>query len=257
MIRTFHGVDQQMPALEEVRIEYCSFFECNDLMSISKLKELKTLSLRGCHQVKNCVAYLSLACRFGFLKLEVLDLRDTNISDGEVQCLNAIKTLRQLFLERPEVEPVLSDSDDDDFELFFRGNHSRLSLPRDPMTLPEEAPHPAIPSTRNGSASVPTVPDPQPSTSGSGAGPSSPPAQPSRSVNERDDASLPSSSYVDEPPSSPESFSDSVSSPASAPEDSSMRTIVIRANINAEAYPEQQNEPRIQVIFGGEAPHAR
>lgn len=216
-------------------------------MPISKLQELKTLSLRGCHKLKSCVPYLSLACRFGFPKLEVLDLRETNICDGEVQCLNAVKTLRQLFLEKPEAEPALSDSDSDDFELFFRGNHSRLA--REPV--------PAIPSPQNGSATVPPVPEPEPSTSRNEAGPSSPPAQSSRSANERDDASLPSSSYVDEPPSSPESYSDSVSSPASAPEDSPMRTIVIRANINAEAYPEQQDEPRIQVIFGGDVPHAR
>lgn len=242
-MRTFTGIVDQIPALEEVRIEYCSFFECNDVMPISKLHELKTLSLRGCHKMKNCVPYLSLACRFGFPKLEVLDLRETNVSDGEVQCLNAIKTLRQIFLERPEAEPVLSDSDDDDFELFYRGNQSRLSLPRDPMTLPGES-TPAVPSPRNGSAAVPTIREPQPSTSRNGAGPSSPPAQSSRTVN-------------DEPPSSPESYSDSVPSPASAPEDAPMRTIVIRANINAEAYPEQQPEPRIQVIFGGDVPHAR
>lgn len=266
MMRTFTGIVEQMPALEEIRIEYCSFFECNDVMPFSKLQELKTLSLRGCHKMKNCVPYLSLACRFGFPKLEVLDLRETNICDGEVQCLNAIKTLRHLFLEKPETEPVLSDSDDDDFELFFRGNHSRLSRHRDPSDLPSAPPLPALPSPQNGSAAVPVVTEPQPSTSRNGAVPStsrngasssSPLPQSSRSGLERDDASLPSSSYVDEPPSSPESYSDSVSSPASAPEDSPMRTIVIRANINAEAYPEQQNEPRIQVIFGGDVPHAR
>lgn len=254
-MRTFTGIVEQMPALEEIRIEYCSFFECNDVMPISKLQELKTLSLRGCLKMRNCVPYLSLACRFGFPKLEVLDLRETNISDGEVQCLNAIKTLRELFLEKPETEPVLSDSDDDDFELFFRGNHSRLSRHRDPSDLPSVPPLPAIPSPRNGSAAVSV--EPQPSTSRNRASPSSPLPQSSRSGMERDNASLPSSSNVDEQPSSPESYSDSVSSPASAPEDSPMRTIVIRANINAEAYPEQQNEPRIQVIFGGDVPHAR
>lgn len=260
MMRTFTGIVEQMPALEEIRIEYCNFFESNDVMPFSKLQFLKTLSLRGCLKMKNCVPYLSLACRFGFTKLEVLDLRETNISDGEVQCLNAIKTLKQLFLERPEADPVLSDSDDDEFELFFRRNRSRLEERRNARDTPPESQNGSAVDAANGAQ------EPQPSTSRA-TGPSSPdqaPSQParpstdnSRPGNDKDEASPSSSTYVDEPQSSPESYSDSVSEPNSASEDSPMRTIVIRANINADAYPEQQNEPRIQVIFGGDVPHAR
>lgn len=72
-------------------------------------------------------------------------------------------------------------------------------------------------------------------------------------------SSLANSSNEDYAPSSPESFSDSVSSSSSsAPEDSPLRTIVIRANINTPANAGQNNnEPRIQVVFGGGVPHAR
>ena len=230
MVRTFTGIVEQMPNLRELRIEYCNFFESNDVMPFSKLQNLKVLSLRGCSKMKNCVPYLSLACRFGFPVLEVLDLRETNVSDGELQCLNAIKSLKELYLEYPEMEPTQEDSDDDDFQLFLRG-------PRRPTGQPEPRINPEPPAAAAAPpAPPPTPPQPQPSTS-----------------------SAPSE-YIQNPPSSPESFSDEMSSSSSSgPEDSPLRTIVIRANINtgANAGNGQQNEPRIQVIFGGDVPHAR
>ena len=121
MVRTFTGIVEHMPQLQELRLEYCNFFESNDVMPFSKLQHLKVLSLRGCSKLKNCVPYLSLACRFGFPRLESLDLRETNVSDGEIQCLNAIKALKELYLEYPEMEPAADSDDDDDFHLFLRG----------------------------------------------------------------------------------------------------------------------------------------
>lgn len=228
--RTFSGIVDHMPHLEELRLEYCNFFESNELMPFSKIKELKILSLRGCSKLRNCIPYLSLACRFGFSKLEVLDLRETNISDGELLCLNAIKTLKQLFLEFPDAElsSLESDDDDDDFSLYLRGPRRPTGRPP-PLhprpTAPQEPPPPAPSSSSNNAA-------PLPSTSS-------------------DAESRPN---LDQPPSSPESFSDSLSSSSSGPDESRMQAIVIRANINADA---NLNEPRIQVIFGGDVPHAR
>lgn len=236
MVRTFTGIVEHMPQLEELRLEYCNFFESNDVMPFSKLQNLKTLSLRGCGKMRNCVPYLSLACRFGFPKLESLDLRETNVSDGELQCLNAIKSLKELFLEYPDVEPTIaeSDEDDDDFELFMRG--PRRPAGPDPRVRPETAatPPPQVPPPSTSSTVSPTV-DPAPSTS-------------APSVQQPN---------FDNPPSSPETFSDSVSSSSSGQEDSPLRTIVIRANINSGPNAGDQNEPRIQVIFGGDVPHAR
>lgn len=228
MVRTFSGIVEHMPQLEELRLEYCNFFESNDVMPFSKLQHLKTLSLRGCGKMRNCVPYLSLACRFGFPKLEALDLRETNVSDGELQCLNAIKSLKELFLEYPDVEPTNAESDDDDdFELFMRGPR-RPGAQVDPRISPEppHEPPPPLPSSSSVDA---------PSTS-------------AQSVEQPN---------FDNSPSSPESFSDSVSSSSSGPEDSPLRTIVIRANINSGANSGDPNEPRIQVIFGGDVPHAR
>lgn len=262
-LRTFTGIVEHMPHLEELRLEYCNFFESNDVMPFSKLQFLKTLSLRGCGKMKNCVPYLSLACRFGFPKLESLDLRETNVSDGELQCLNAIKSLRELFLEYPELEPPLEESDDDDdFELFLRGprrptgqpeaDPSRvldLALVPGPPVVQETAPPvPELPRDEGNGRPEPLEPQPGPSRAANGN-------ESTRRAPERPSRNLPIAQL--DAPSSPESLSDSVSTSSSGPEDSPLRTIVIRANINSAGLPDQQNEPRIQVIFGGDVPHAR
>lgn len=237
MIRTFTGIVEHMPLLEELRLEYCNFFESNDIMPFSKLQNLKTLSLRGCGKMQNCVPYLSLACRFGFPALKVFDLRETKVSDGELQCLNAIKTLKELYLEHPEMETWDDGSDDDDFELFFRG-------PRRPA---EPEPRLALENQGRAEQVVPQEP---------------PPVEPSTSAQNEEapstSAQVVEPAEVDSLPSSPESFSDSVSSSSSGPEDTPLRTIVIRANINPGGVNlGQRIEPRIQVIFGGDVPHAR
>lgn len=236
MMRTFTGIVEHMPELQELRLEYCNFFESNDVMPFSKLQHLDTLSLRGCGKMRNCVPYLSLACRFGFPKLKSLDLRETNISDGELQCLNAIKSLRELFLEHPEMEPWNDESDDDDFELFVRGPR------RPPQTVDQPAVQQLPEVAQQPQEANPPYQDQQPSTSRAGNAP-----QPPSDIS---------------PPSSPEAFSDSVSSSSSGPDDSPLRTIVIRASLNPAGMNQEHANgdhahPRIQVIFGGDAPHAR
>lgn len=215
--KTFTNIFEHMPGLEEVKLEYCNFFAPNDLMPLSKCNNLKVLSLRGCKKFRNCVPYISLSCRFGFKKLEVLDLRETNISDSEVQCLNALKTLRELYLEYHEIEPVEDDSDDDDFSHFFRAVRRETEQPTQEASEPQ-------PSTSS-APMLPIVEQPQ---------------------------AAPQENNAFYSPSSPESLSDSLPSGSSSPEAPS-RTIFIQANISENA---NQNA-RLQVIISDEIPHAR
>ncbi|XP_076225038.1 uncharacterized protein LOC116424184 isoform X4 [Nomia melanderi] len=79
----------------------CQWFTPHSLLVISKMPKLKELRLNSCHRLGECVAYTSLATRFGFKTLEILDLRDTALGDSEVGCFNCTKTLTHLYLERP------------------------------------------------------------------------------------------------------------------------------------------------------------
>lgn len=223
--KTFTNIFERMPHLEELKLEYCNFFAPNDLMPLSKLGMLKTLSLRGCKKFRNCVPYISLSCRFGFKKLEVLDLRETNISDSEVQCLNALKTLKELYLEFHELEQsaIDDDSDDEDFQHFFR------SIRQVPSRSEQQPPPPQSDQSQVE----------QPSTS-------SAVTPPHEQLQEDDDAF--------NAPSSPESLSDSLPSESSSPtEDAPSRTIYIQANITENS---NQNA-RVQVIISDDIPHAR
>nr|XP_029721411.1 uncharacterized protein LOC115253717 isoform X2 [Aedes albopictus]XP_029721431.1 uncharacterized protein LOC109407901 isoform X2 [Aedes albopictus] len=95
-------IDRTLQKLEELTIEYCSWFDTHDFMALSKVPHLRYLSLRGCANMKDSVPYASIATRFGFKKLEVLDLRDTPISDSDVSCFNIVQSLKELLLECPE-----------------------------------------------------------------------------------------------------------------------------------------------------------
>lgn len=283
MSRTFSNIFDHMPYLEELRLEYCNFFEPNDLMPLSKIQELKILSLRGCKRFRNCVPYISLSCRFGFKKLEVLDLRETNISDSEVQCLNALKTLKELYLEHTDVELNDDDSDDDDdFQHFFRGMRRRPTEPiaREPVNEPRPSTSrdvvvlnaDGIQRLRSEALSQPTQPVvvSLPPNSSQNKSENSLPmreivintaenqgqadnlevlhvnsAQLANNIDDSNDNSISA-------PSSPESMSDSL--PSESPtEEVQSRTIFIQANIT-----ENPNQnARLQVIISDDIPHAR
>lgn len=236
MNRTFTNIFDHMPHLQEFRLEYCNFFESNDLMPLSKVKDLKILSLRGCKRFRNCVPYISLSCRFGFKNLEVLDLRETNISDSEVQCLNSLKTLKELLLEQPEMEPSATDddSDDEDFQHFFRATRRRSSF--NDLNQNNDSPAQSTSTVNNQ--------EPTPSTSNSSA----------KSLSQQNGSEL---SLLDEtlsnPPSSPESLSDSLPETSSPTEEVPSRTIFIQANITENP----NNNARLQVIISDDIPHAR
>ncbi|KAL7025945.1 hypothetical protein ACKWTF_013717 [Chironomus riparius] len=270
MSRTFSNIFDHMPYLEELRLEYCNFFEPNDLMPLSKIQELKILSLRGCKRFRNCVPYISLSCRFGFKKLEVLDLRETNISDSEVQCLNALKTLKELYLEHTDVELNDDDSDDDDdFQHFFRGMRRRPTE-QVPLREPQNEPRPStsrdvVVLNADGIQRLRNEALNQPSNSLQNENPSTMreivinTAENQSAENENGLSNSVIAANIDDSndnsisaPSSPESMSDSL--PSESPtEEVQSRTIFIQANIT-----ENPNQnARLQVIISDDIPHAR
>lgn len=100
----FTGINKYMDELEKLKVENCNWFDTHDLIAFSKLPNLKILSLRGCNTFKECVPYGSIATRFGFKTLEVLDVRNTPVTDSDIQCFNMTKSLRELRLQCPEIK---------------------------------------------------------------------------------------------------------------------------------------------------------
>ncbi|XP_012219174.1 uncharacterized protein [Linepithema humile] len=97
----FFKMDLHMPNLTCLILTKCNWFTPHSLLVISKIPKLKELRLNSCHRLGECVAYASLATRFGFKTLEILDLRDTSLGDSEVGCFSSTKTLTHLYLECP------------------------------------------------------------------------------------------------------------------------------------------------------------
>lgn len=97
----FHRIDTHMARLEELCLEDSYWFETHDLVLFSKMPELRVLNLNGSSSMTHCVPYASIASRYGFKRLEVLDLRNTPVSDSDIQCFNITSTLKELLLECP------------------------------------------------------------------------------------------------------------------------------------------------------------
>ncbi|XP_017792380.1 PREDICTED: uncharacterized protein LOC108574322 [Habropoda laboriosa] len=97
----FFKMNFHMPNLTCLILSNCQWFTPHSLLVMSKLPKLKELRLNSCHRLGECVAYTSLATRFGFKTLEILDLRDTALGDSEVGCFSCTKTLTHLYLECP------------------------------------------------------------------------------------------------------------------------------------------------------------
>ncbi|XP_017052741.1 uncharacterized protein LOC108095920 [Drosophila ficusphila] len=102
----FHTIDMHLVDLEDLSIEDNSWFEPYYIMGLSKLPSLRRLSLKGCQKLCKFVPYGSMAARFGFQKLESLDLRLTPINNSDLQCFSAIESLKELLLESPPNMPV-------------------------------------------------------------------------------------------------------------------------------------------------------
>lgn len=67
----FHNLAEHFNLLEDLDLSYCSWVSGHSLMSFSKFPRLNKLRLRGCRKVGECLAYVSLASRFGFKTLKV------------------------------------------------------------------------------------------------------------------------------------------------------------------------------------------
>lgn len=121
----FAKMEQHLPQLEELSLENCNWFETHDLIGFSKLAELKILNLKGCKSMKECVPYGSIATRFGFKKLQKLDIRDTPVSDSDIQCFNTTVSLRELLMDCPENlrnQTIHENSSANIFEPLFNRN---------------------------------------------------------------------------------------------------------------------------------------
>ncbi|XP_030370031.1 uncharacterized protein LOC115620767 isoform X2 [Scaptodrosophila lebanonensis] len=97
----FNMIERQLLVLEDLSIEDNNWFEPYYIMALSKLPSLRRLSLKGCQMMCKFVPYGSMAARFGFQKLEVLDLRLTPINNSDLQCFSAVESLCELLLESP------------------------------------------------------------------------------------------------------------------------------------------------------------
>ncbi|XP_017114532.1 uncharacterized protein LOC108137383 [Drosophila elegans] len=97
----FHTIEMHLVDLEDLSIEDNNWFEPYYIMALSKLPSLRRLSLKGCQTLCKFVPYGSMAARFGFQKLEALDLRLTPITNSDLQCFSAIENLKELLLESP------------------------------------------------------------------------------------------------------------------------------------------------------------
>ncbi|XP_059610273.1 uncharacterized protein LOC132257405 isoform X2 [Phlebotomus argentipes] len=106
----FTKIDVHLEHLTRLAVEFCDWFETHDLILFSKISQLLDLSLRGCGSLKDSVPYASLASRFGFKKLEKLDVRETPISDSDIQCFNVTTTLKELLLQRPSRESLFESA---------------------------------------------------------------------------------------------------------------------------------------------------
>lgn len=97
----FHMIDSHLKNLEKLSLVKCRWFQIHDVIAFSKIPRLRHLNLRRCHNFKDSVPYSSVSTRFGFHCLEVLDLRDTPVTDSDIQCFNITKSLRELYLDCP------------------------------------------------------------------------------------------------------------------------------------------------------------
>ncbi|ODN05493.1 putative F-box/LRR-repeat protein C02F5.7 [Orchesella cincta] len=93
----FQGLADHFTSLEELDLSYCSWVTGHSLMSLSKFPKLTKLLLRGCRRVGECLAYVSLASRFGFKSLKILDVTDTKVGSSEFTGMSSIVTLEEFY----------------------------------------------------------------------------------------------------------------------------------------------------------------
>ncbi|XP_063545158.1 uncharacterized protein LOC134753257 isoform X2 [Cydia strobilella] len=91
-------IQDSLPDLESLDVSECEWMEPATLLPLSKLPILKHLYARDCLRLTEFVAYASLATRYGFTKLQSLDLRGSPVGDSEVSALGWLASLSHLWL---------------------------------------------------------------------------------------------------------------------------------------------------------------
>jgi len=105
----FKTLNERVPQLKVLDLRDSPWVTNHSLMAICKIEELREVDLRGCFRMGECFAYTALACRFGFRKVEKLDLRDTTVGDQEAACFSRLPELRQLYLGFTKPVPTASE----------------------------------------------------------------------------------------------------------------------------------------------------
>lgn len=96
-----HKVYEFLPLLEYINVSECLWVEPDYVMTFSKLEHLRELVIRDCKNMKDFVAYASLATRNGFRSLEMLDYSGSPVGDSEVSPLGWLPNLTKLYLMMP------------------------------------------------------------------------------------------------------------------------------------------------------------
>ncbi|XP_075990013.1 uncharacterized protein LOC142985616 isoform X2 [Anticarsia gemmatalis] len=95
-------VQDRLPLLEYLDISECEWFEPASLMPLSKVPKLRELYMKQCRRLTECVAYASLATRYGFQNLKILDMRGSPVADSEVSAFGWLPNLEELYVSPPE-----------------------------------------------------------------------------------------------------------------------------------------------------------
>ncbi|KAG6456694.1 uncharacterized protein LOC115447685 isoform X2 [Manduca sexta] len=91
-------IQDYLTDLEELNISECEWIEPSALLPLSKLPALRRLYMRRCFKMTECVAYSSLATRYGFKQLQVIDLRESPVGDSEVSSFGWVSSLEELYV---------------------------------------------------------------------------------------------------------------------------------------------------------------
>ncbi|KAL0858320.1 hypothetical protein ABMA27_012217 [Loxostege sticticalis] len=92
------NIQDYLPEIEYLDLSECEWLEPASLLPLSKVANLKHLIMRDCYRLSEFVAYASLATRYGFRKLEILDVRGSPVADSEVSAFGWLPALQELYI---------------------------------------------------------------------------------------------------------------------------------------------------------------
>ena len=121
----FYRLWELTPRLTELDLSRCGWLHSHALLPLSKLTQLRRLTLRDCPRIGGEVAYSSIACMLGFRALRALDVRRTQVADSDVSGFCQLPQLAELLLE-PRRGGLL----DGDTTLRLLGQHRGSELRR-------------------------------------------------------------------------------------------------------------------------------